>query len=110
MSGSTISTRSAPLLVDAITGALDDEALPAGALGALDRTDVRLAKTASRRVLGIMNEVAYHLGYLLDRYGSVLDVDVITVNRQLQRTLHTHGRDYRRPIDLVSERLAKQVP
>jgi hypothetical protein len=44
---------------------------------------------------------------MIVRYGSVLDVDVITVNRQLQRTLHTHGRDYRYPIELVRERLAK---
>lgn len=96
-----------PFLVHAITVALDDETLPKNALGVLDPADVRIAKTASRRVLGIMNEIAYHLGYMLDRYGDVLDVDVITVNRQLQRTLHTHGRDYARPIDLVGERLAK---
>jgi hypothetical protein len=57
-----------------------------------------------------MNEIALHLGYMLDRYGDVLDVDVITVNRQLQRTLHTHGRDYRHPIDLVRERFAKPTP
>ena len=96
-----------PLLVDAIAAALDDEILPVDVLGVLDPEDVRIAKTASRSVLGIMNDVAYHLDYMLDRYGSVLDVDVITVNRQLQRTLHTHGRDYRRPVDLVRERLAK---
>jgi hypothetical protein len=76
-------------------------------LGVLDPADVRIAKTANRRVLGIMNDVAYHLDYMLDRYGNVLDVDVTTVNRQLQRTLHTHGRDYRHPIDLVWERVAK---
>lgn len=94
-------------LVHAITAALDDETLPADVLGVLDPTDVRIAKTASRRVLGIMNDIAYHLDYMLDRYGSVLDVDVITVNRQLQRTLHTHGRGYRHPIDLVRKRMAK---
>jgi len=96
-----------PFLVRAITAALDDETLPRDVLGVLDPADVRIAKTASRRVLGIMNDDAYHLDYMLDRYGSVLDVDVITVNRRLQRTLHTHGRDYRHPIDLVRERMAK---
>jgi uncharacterized protein DUF6933 len=96
-----------PFLVQAITAALDDETLPVDVLGILDPADARIAKTASRRVLGIMNDVAHHLDYMVGRYGSVLDVDVITVNRQLQRTLHTHGGDYRHPIDLVRERMAK---
>ena len=96
-----------PFLISVITAALVDETLPLDVLGVLDPTDVTVAKTASRRVLGIMNEIAFHLGYMLGRYGDVLDVDVITVNRRLQRTLHTHGRDYRHPIDLVRERMAK---
>jgi hypothetical protein len=51
-----------------------------------------------------MNETAIHIDYALDDYGSVLDVDVITLNRGLQRALHTHGRDYRQPLELVAER------
>ena len=94
------------VLVDAIVTALDSEGLPHDALGVLDGANVELAKTASRRALGVMNDVALHIDYSLDRYGSVLDVDVITLNRWLQRTLHSSGggRDYARPLDLVAER------
>ena len=60
-----------PFLVEAITAALEDEALPHDVLGVLDPAEARIAKTASRRVLGVMNEIAYHLDYMLVRYGSV---------------------------------------
>ena len=93
-----------PFLVDAIVVALDAERLPRDALGELDGTTVRLAKTASRRVLGYMNEIAVHIAYALDRTGHVLDVDVITLNKQLQRTLHNHGGRDERPLDLVAQR------
>ena len=73
-----------PFLVQAITAALYDETLPP-TCSVFSTPPDRIAKTASRRVLGIMNDIAYHLDFMLDRYGSVLDVDVITVNRQLQR-------------------------
>lgn len=91
-------------LVAAIVAALDSESLPRDALGDLDGTEIEVTRTASRRVLGLMNETAVHIDYALDRYGSVLDVDVITLNRQLQRSLHGHGRSYATPLDLVAER------
>lgn len=94
-----------PFLVEAITLALDAESLPYGALGELDGADVRIARTASRRVLGFMNEIAWQVEYSLGRYGSILDIDVITLQRQLQRTLHNHGGRYATPADLVAERL-----
>jgi len=93
-----------PFLVNAIVVALDSEGLAHDVLGDLDSTTVQLARTASRRVLGFMNDTAMQIDYALDRYGSVLDVDVITLNRQLQRSLHSRGRDYARPIDLATER------
>lgn len=94
-----------PFLVEAVTLALDAERLPHDVLGALDGSDVRIARTASRRVLGFMNELAWHIEYALGRSGSVLDVDVITLQRQLQRTLHNHGGTSATPLDLVAERL-----
>ncbi|MFN0153117.1 MAG: DUF6933 domain-containing protein [Gaiella sp.] len=90
-----------------VTVALDAEHLPHNALGELSGSDVRLAKTASRCVLGFMNDIAMHVDYGLDRYGGVLDVDVITLNRQLQRTLHNHGRRCATPLDLVAERAGR---
>ena len=95
-----------PFLVDAIIVALDAENLSHEALGDLDGLDARVSKTASRRVLGVMNDVSLHVDCSLDRFGSVLDVDVVTVNRWLQRTLHSHGggRVYATPLELVAER------
>lgn len=46
-------------LVDAIVAALDSENLPRGALGDLDGMNVQVTRTASRRVLGLMNETAF---------------------------------------------------
>jgi hypothetical protein len=92
-----------PFLVGAIGQALDAEHLPHHALGPLDPQDVSVAKTASRRVLGWMNEIAVHLDYLIP-HGRVMDIDVIGVNRQLQRTLHGHDDCYERPLDLVAAR------
>jgi len=101
-----------PFLVNASVAALDSEGLAHDVLGDLDSTDVQLARTASRRVLGLMTETAVHIDYALDRYGSVLDVDVITLNRQLQRSLHgsSGGKDYARPIDLATERVRNSAP
>jgi hypothetical protein len=93
-----------PFLVDAIICALDAERLPRDALGKLDGSSIQLAKTASRRVLGVMNDIALHIDNALYDYGGVLDVDVITLNRRLQRTLHSHGKDYATPLELVVER------
>ena len=39
-----------------------------------------------------------------DWYVNLLDVDVITLNRRLQRTLHSRGRDCATPLQLVAER------
>jgi hypothetical protein len=91
------------LLVEAIVVALDAEGLSHQALGDLDPTNVRIAKTASRRVLGVMNDIAGHIDYALYRYGGVLDIDVITLDRGLQRTLHRHAGRYATPLELIAE-------
>ncbi len=94
-----------PALVEAIMLALDAERLPHDALGDLDPVDVVVTTTASRRVLGHMNDVTRHIEHVvLSRYASVLDIDVISLNRGLQRTLHNHGGRYATPLDLVAER------
>jgi hypothetical protein len=93
-----------PFLVDAITMALDAEGLPHDALGPLDGCGAQVTTTASRRVLGVMNDVTRHIDYALYANGGVLDVDVVSLNRRLQRTLHSHGGEYRLPSELVAER------
>ena len=93
-----------PFLTAVITQTLDAEQLPHDALGPLDPGDVQVAKTASRRVLGLMNDITVHLDHMLYEHGGLMDIDAIRINRQLQRTLHSHGRNYAQPIDLVRER------
>ena len=52
-----------------------------------------------------MNDITLHVEYTLHRRGGVLDLDVIALNRQLQRTLHNHTGRYARPLDLIAERI-----
>jgi hypothetical protein len=95
-----------PLLTAAVRQALDDEGLPRGVLGPLDPKDVTLARTASRRVLGYLNQNALRIEYALDRPGGLAGLDVADLNRELQRTLHGQGVECAKPLDLVRARLA----
>lgn len=63
-----------------------------------------LAKTASRSVLGFMNDMATHVRYIVASAGGLNHFDVETVNHHLRRT--PYNRDgYLYPIDLVARRL-----
>lgn len=95
-------------IVDLLTASLLDEQLPIDALGLLDPDDVRLAKTASRHVLGVMNEMAFECGWHIDHAGGLWNINADELNRQLRRGLHTKDGQYRRPLELVHERL--QLP
>ncbi len=87
--------------VPAIQEALVSEDLPTGALGHLDRHDVWVAPTASRRVIGFMAD----MGYLINRATAgkdAQDCDIREINRALQRHLHRTGAGeggYEEPID-----------
>jgi len=88
-----------------LAGALLEEGLPVDALGRLEPNEVRLAKTASRHVLGVMNQMALEIGWHIDHAGGLSDIDVDELNRHLRRSLHTKDGDYRIPLELVHERL-----
>jgi hypothetical protein len=92
-----------PALVDAIAAELQAEDLARDALGALDPEGVRLAKTASRSVLGFMNEMAFEIRHEVARQGGLERVDARAVNHDLQRTLRNLA-GYVYPIELVRER------
>lgn len=93
-----------PLVVDLVQTALGQEQFPPDALGALDPDAPRLARTASRRVLGFMNDTALTIRLLVDRTGGLEHADPDDLNRLLRRTLH--NRDgYHQPLELVAERL-----
>ena len=94
-----------PRIAGLLTDALLEERLPIDALGSLDPDEVRLAKTASRHVLGVINRMALEIGWHTDQAGGLWNVDVNELNRHLRRSLHTKDGDYRVPLELVHERL-----
>ena len=75
----------------------------------LDPEDVRLAKTASRSILGFMNEMAFHLCYQVAAGGGLERCHVDLLNHRLRRTLHNRGGEYVRPLELVAQRLAMRA-
>ena len=81
------------------------ENLPPDALGDLDPGSIRLARTASRTVLGYMNEIARYCEYAIADHGGLVDIE--SLNRELRRELHLSRRPpgYFVPIDLVMNRL-----
>jgi hypothetical protein len=92
-------------LVEAIQTELRAEGLPAGTFSELEPDSVRLAKTASRSILGFMTEMAFELGWIItDRGGLRLSGDINALNHALRRMLWNRG-DYFRPIELVHQRL-----
>lgn len=64
------------------------ENLPPGRLGLLDPVSVQLAKTASRAVLGYMNEMAQFCEYAVANSGGLAGSDIEELNRELRRELH----------------------
>lgn len=96
-----------PRIVGLIEGALLEEGLPVDALGRLDPDDFVVAKTASRQVLGVMNEMAFECGWEIDSVGGLWKLDVDKLNHRLRRRLHTKDGAYRVPLELV---LARLVP
>ncbi len=94
------------VVVDQIRRALDMENLAPDALGGLDPTSVRLAATASRSVLGYMNEAARFCEYAIADHGGLEGCDIDHLNRDIRRELHLSRRPpgYFVPIDLVIKR------
>lgn len=82
-----------------------EEQLPVDALGRLAPDDVRLAKSASRQVLGVMNEMAFECGGHVDQAGGLWNINAGALNRHLRRSLQTKDGQYGVPLELVHERL-----
>ena len=84
----------------AIQRELQAEGLAPDTFGDLDQTELRVAKTASRSVLGCMNEMATHCWYAVKLSGGFAASDFQRLNHELRRTMHA-PRGYARPIDVV---------
>lgn len=85
--------------------ALEAERLPANTLGRLDPAACVITKTASRRVLGVMNDMAVHIEFATFDAGGLASLEADDLNRSLRRGLHSHGRDYATPFELAMERV-----
>ena len=81
-----------------------EENLPAHTFGELGSEALVVAKTADRSVLGCMNDMAFLAEVAVVQSGDLVSLDNRALNRRLRRNINS-ARDYRRPIDLVRERL-----
>ena len=87
-----------------IAAALDDEGQPVDTLGQLEPDQLTLAKTASRQVLGFMNEMAHHAEWEAYESGGLGACDIEALNRNLRRDLHNYNGRYATPLELVTGR------
>ena len=86
-----------------VATALADEELAPDCLGPLDPAQVRVARTDSRSVLGVMKDMASMSQRIAERAGGVSSLDVEDLNAFLRRT--PYKRDgYFRPIDAARGR------
>lgn len=93
-----------PLIVARVEAALGDEQLPADLLGPLEPDGLRIGRTASRSILGFMNDSALACHYAVEQAGGLESTDLDDLNRFLRRQLHNRG-GYRQPLDLALDRL-----
>jgi hypothetical protein len=91
-------------VVPAIRGALSAESLPSDTFGPL--VAMRIAKTADRRVLGSMNDLAYRCEWMVDKGRGLAGLDLDALHRDLQR-IPNGARGFAFAIDLVRERLGE---
>ena len=78
--------------------------LPAHVLGPVD-ADTSVGKTASRRVLGFMNDMAVHIDYAVAAAGGLHGCDEELLNRALRDVLYRVAGEYVTATDLVQRRL-----
>ncbi len=94
-----------PYVVNLVEEQLRFESLPPDTLGRLDPDHVRLARTASRSILGVMNDAAIHARYRIEAMGGIDRSDTLFLNRYLRRAPHNRSGNYVTPLDLVAQRL-----
>jgi hypothetical protein len=73
-------------------------------LGPLDSEDVLVAKTASRHVLGVMNDIAVHLDYAIAADGGLDQSDIAAFNHELRDTCIAATARICSTFDLLAQR------
>lgn len=97
-----------PWLGNVVRRELDAEGLPGDVPGDFS-PPVVMAKTASRQMLGFMNEMAGFAEYAIADAGELARCDIEVLNREQRRMLHNRDGDYIRPIELARLRQAHPV-
>jgi hypothetical protein len=92
-----------PLVTQLIERELLSEGLPLSTFGQLEDEPLGIAKTADRRVLGCMNDMAFLCEHAIDQVGSLAMIDLQSLNRHLHRNINS-SRGYKRPVDSLIER------
>jgi hypothetical protein len=77
-----------PTVVSLIHDQLRIEGVPVDRFGVLDPNAVELGKTASRSVLGYMNEIGRFCEYAVAGRGGLERCDLDELNREIRRELH----------------------
>jgi len=90
-------------VVPLLTRQLVTEGFSPVALGPLNSEAVTIAKTADRRVLGCMNDLALHCSYAAENAGGLALLDLGALHHHLERNLSSVTA-YIHPIELVAER------
>jgi len=90
-----------PPVVSAIQTALQAEGLPGDSLGEFDAQKVIVAKTADRRILGTMNDLALTAEHVIAAAGGLARCDIDGLNHALHRTINSIT-GHVRPIELVT--------
>ncbi|WP_226356538.1 hypothetical protein [Pseudonocardia sp. ICBG601] len=87
-----------PFVSAAIRTELLAEGLPPDALGCSDTTPVQVTRTASRRVLGVMNDHAFHIEHYIAAHGGLAGTELPALHLRLHRTINSLN-GYVPPID-----------
>jgi hypothetical protein len=80
------------------------EGLGPGTFGSLDAASVVVGKTASRTVLGCMNDMAFACVRAVDLADGLANADIGAINQRLWRNVLS-ARGYLKPIDLAMRRV-----
>lgn len=90
-----------PPVVSAIHAALRAEGLPVDTLGDLDPQQVVVTKTADRRILGTINDLALTTEHVIASTGGLAHCDIDALHYGLHRTINSIT-GYIPPIELVA--------
>jgi len=94
-----------PFLATRVAEQLAAERLPTNALGDLDGPHATVGKTASRQILGCMNDQAFAIRWIVEQDGGLARADLGGIHRHLQNNI-VSARMYQSPLDLIADRLA----